>query len=115
MYFKISMRKNPETKELSGYYRLVESYRNHNGNVCVRTILSAGFLDDLSVDQLNLIQKILTAKVSNVENVLFELPMSDDLVVLDYVQRFYNRMVIEKRIDVPEKAYACKPRLSGKD
>ena len=115
MYFKISIRKNPETKELSGYYRLVESYRNHNGNVCVRTILSAGFLDDLSVDQLNLIQKILTAKVSNVENELFELPMSDDLVVLDYVQRFYNRMVIEKRIDVPEKAYASKPRLSGKD
>ena len=47
------MRKNPETKKLSGYYRLVESYRNHNGNVCVRTLLSAGFLDDLNPDQLN--------------------------------------------------------------
>ena len=53
MYFKISIRKNPETKKLSGYYRLVESYRNHNGNVCVRTLLSAGFLDDLNPDQLN--------------------------------------------------------------
>ena len=109
------MRKNPETKELCGYYRLVESYRNHNGHVCLRTILSAGFLDDLSVDQLNLIQKILTDKVSNVGNVLFELPVSDDLVVLDYVERFYNRMVTEKRIDVPVKESDSKPRLSGKD
>jgi len=115
MYFKISMRKNPETKELSGYYRLVESYRNHNGNVCVRTMLSAGFLDELNSDQLNLIQKILTAKVSNSGNVLFELPVSDDLVVLDYVERFYNRMVTEKRIDVPQKESEFKPNSSGKD
>ena len=109
------MRKNPETKKLSGYYRLVESYRNHNGNVCVRTLLSAGFLDDLNPDQLNLIQKILTAKVSNAGNVLFDLPVSDDLVVLDYVELFYNRMVTEKRIDVPDKESILKLRFSGKD
>ena len=115
MYFKISMRKNPETKKLSGYYRLVESYRNHHGNVCVRTLLSAGFLDDLNPDQLNLIQKILTAKVSNAGNVLFDLPVSDDLVVLDYVELFYNRMVTEKRIDVPEKESVSKLRFSAKD
>ncbi len=115
MYFKISIRKNPETKKLSGYYRLVESYRNHNGNVCVRTLLSAGFLDDLNPDQLNLIQKILTEKVSNAGNVLFDLPVSDDLVVLNYVDLFYNRMVTEKRIDVPEKEPISKLKFSGKD
>ena len=115
MYFKISIRKNPETKKLSGYYRLVESYRNHNGNVCVRTLLSAGFLDDLNPDQLNLIQKILTAKVSNAGNVLFDLPVSDDLVVLDYVELFYNRMVTEKRIDIPEKGSISKLRFNAKD
>ncbi len=109
------MRKNPETKKLSGYYRLVESYRNHNGNVCVRTLLSVGFLDDLNPDQLNLIQKILTAKVSNAGNVLFELPASDDLVVLNYVDLFYNKMVTEKRIDVPEREPKSKLRFSGKD
>jgi hypothetical protein len=97
------MRKNPETKELSGYYRLLESYRNHDGRTCHRTMLSAGFLDELSVDQLNSIQKILTAKVANVGNALFELPYSDDLVVLDYVERFFNRMVVEKRIDMPKE------------
>ncbi len=109
------MRRNPETKELCGYYRLVESYRNHNGTVCVRTILSVGFLDELSVEQLNSIQKILTAKVSNVGNLLFELPQSDDPVVLDYVDLLYHRMVTEKRIDVPEKEPQTQPHRSSKD
>lgn len=88
MYFRISMRKNPETKELSSYYRLLESYRNHNGQVCHRTMLSAGFWDELNADQLNAIQKILKAKVANLGNPLFEVPYSDDLVVLDYVELF---------------------------
>ncbi|PZX11244.1 hypothetical protein LX69_03199, partial [Breznakibacter xylanolyticus] len=41
------MRTNPETGIYSGYYRLVESYRNHSGRVCHRTLLNAGFLDAL--------------------------------------------------------------------
>ena len=115
MYFKSSIRKNPETKELSGYYRLVESYRNNNGTVCVRTIMSAGFLDELKVEQLNLIQKILTAKASNIGNELFELPVTDDEVVLNYVELFYNRLVAEKRIDVPQKESTTKSNPKGKD
>ncbi len=109
------MRKNPETKELSGYYRLLESYRNHNGQACHRTMLSAGFLDELNADQLNAIQKILTAKVANLGNPLFELPYSDDLVVLDYVERFFNRMVVEKRIDIPKDEATPKAARHGKD
>lgn len=115
MYFRISMRKNPETKELSGYYRLLESYRNQYGRTCHRTMLSAGFLDELSADQLNAIQKILTAKVANLSNPLFELPYSDDLVVLDYVERFFNRMVVEKRIDMPKEESAPKASRHGKE
>jgi hypothetical protein len=54
MYFKISMRTNPATGVYCGYYRLVESYRNHCDRVCHRTILNAGHLDGLSTDKLNL-------------------------------------------------------------
>ncbi len=70
------MRTNPETGIYSGYYRLVESYRNYDDRVCHRTILNAGYLDDLTTDQLNLIQKILTIKVKNYDNPLFGLPFS---------------------------------------
>lgn len=109
------MRKNPETKQLSGYYRLLESYRNHHGQACHRTMLSAGFLDELNAEQLNAIQKILTAKVANLDNSLFELPYSDDLVVLDYVELFFNRMVIEKRIDIPSDEVKSKVSRHGKE
>jgi len=100
MYFKISMRTNPKTNRYSGYYRLVESYRNSDNRVCHRTILNAGYLDELNTDQLNLIQKILTAKVDNHDQPLFELPYTNDVTVIEYVDEFYNRMVAEKRIDV---------------
>jgi len=100
MYFKVSMRTNPKTDRYSGYYRLVESYRNHGDRVCHRTILNAWYRDELNTDQLNLIQKILTVKVSNCDKPLFELPYTDDQTVISYVKEFYNRMVTEKRIDV---------------
>ena len=115
MYFKVSMRTNPETGIYSGYYRLVESYRNQDGRVCHRTILNAGYLDQLNTDQLNFIQKILTAKVNNPDIPLFELAYSDDPLVVHYVDQFFNRMVAEKRIDIfidkPDK----KPSRNGKD
>jgi len=115
MYFKVSMRTNPETGIYSGYYRLVESYRNYDDRVCHRTILNAGYLDELTTDQLNLIQKILTAKVNNHDNPLFELPFTDDITVIHYVDKFYNRMVTEKRIDVLVGKQGQKPSASGKD
>jgi len=115
MYFKVSMRKNPETGIYSGYYRLVESYRNHDDRVCHRTILNAGYLDELTTDQLNTIQKILTTKANNNDQPLFELPFTEDATVNQYVEKFYNRMVAEKRIDVLIEKQTKKPSKSGKD
>ena len=115
MYFKVSMRTNPATGRYSGYYRLVESYRNHSDRVCHRTILNAGYLDELTTDQLNLIQKILTAKVANHDNPLFELPYTDDTMVMRHVDEFYKRMVAEKRIDVLVEKKDKKASPKGKD
>jgi hypothetical protein len=112
MYFKLSMRTNPATGVYSGYYRLVESYRNNDDRVCHRTILNAGYLDELTTGQLNLIQKILTIKVNNYDKPLFELPFTDDITVTHFVDKFYGRMVAEKRIDVHVEK---KPSKSGKD
>ena len=115
MYFKVSMRTNPATGIYSGYYRLVESYRNHLDRVCHRTILNAGYLDGLSTDQLNLIQKILTAKVANHDKPLFELPYTNDPTVILHVEEFFNRMVAEKRIDVFVEKKENKAIRNGKD
>lgn len=109
------MRTNPETGRYSGYFRLVESYRNFFDRVCHRTILNAGYLDELNTNQLNLIQKILTIKASNSNKALFELPFTDDPIVIHYVDEFYNRMVSEKRIDALLENQDKKASKNGKD
>jgi hypothetical protein len=115
MYFKVSMRTNPATGVYSGYYRLVESYRNYCDRVCHRTILNAGYLDGLTTDELNLIQKILTIKVANNDKPLFELSYTDNSTVIGYVDEFYNRMVAQKRIDVFVEKKEKKAPRNGKD
>lgn len=95
------MRQNPKTGKLSGYYRLVESYRDFTGRVCHRNMLAVGFLDDLSGDQLNMIQKGLNSRVEGLANTLFS--EDADPVVASYIESFYQQMVKEKRIDVPTK------------
>ena len=92
------MRHNPKTGELSGYYRLVESYRNRDNRICHRTILSAGFLDELSGDQLKKIQQGLSLRIDGADNTLF--PDGHDPDATTYIDRFYQQMIKEKRIDV---------------
>ena len=64
------MRKNTETAMPCGYYRLVESYRDVSGEVRKKTLLSIGFLSDLSGDELCLIQTRLNEKISGISTTL---------------------------------------------
>lgn len=98
MYFKFSLRKLPETGEFSGYYRLVESYRNADNRICHRTILNIGFIEDATPEQLNRIQKHLTNKYEQKPG-LFE-QEDDDPLVRKYVADFWQRIVQSKRLDI---------------
>lgn len=97
MYFKFSLRKHPDTGILSGYYRLVESYRNADNRVCHRTILNIGFMEDAAPEQLNKIQKHLTEKYEQKAS-LFDL--EEDPIVRRYVEDFWNRIVSSKKLDI---------------
>jgi len=99
MFFKASMRKNPQTGELSGYYRLVESYRDNNDVIRHRTILTVGFLDELGASQLNQIQKRLTKCIEGLDSQLFD--REPDQVIDQYVERLYRQLVEKRRIDRP--------------
>lgn len=113
MYFKASGRHNPATNQPGWYYRLVESYRNSDGRVCHRTMLNLGFLEGLSPEQMNVIQKILTERADNQGKSLFEVSEINDPIVKQYVEEYYARLVSEKRIDAaPAKTKASK---TGKD
>ena len=98
MYFKFSLRKHPETKKLCGYYRLVESYRNGENRVCHHTILTAGFMNDVTALQLNKIQKQLTEKYERKQSLFAQ--EQDDPVVKKYVEEFWQRIVQSKKLDI---------------
>lgn len=97
MYFKSTIRKHPDTGKLSGYYRLVESYRNADHRVCHRAILNVGFMEDVTPEQLNKIAKQLTGKYEH-KQPLFE-PEADP-VVKRYVDDLWQRIVASKKLDI---------------
>lgn len=97
MFFKFSLRKHPQSGRLSGYYRLVESYRNADNRVCHRTILNVGFMEDASSEQLNKIQKHLSDKYEQ-KTSLFD--QEDDIVVKQYVDDFWQRILSSQKLDI---------------
>lgn len=97
MYFKFSLRKHPQSEKLSGYYRLVESYRNTENRVCHRTILNVGFMEDVTAGQLNKIQKQLTEKYEHKQEIF---QGEDDPVVKKYVEELWQRIVVSKKLDL---------------
>lgn len=97
MYFKFSLRRHPQTEKLSGYYRLVESYRNADNRVCHRTILNVGFMEDVTAEQLNKIQRQLTERYGHKQPIFQE---QDDPSVKKYVEELWQRIVASKKLDL---------------
>ena len=91
------MRKHPQPEKLSGYYRLVESYRNADHRVCHRTILNVGFMEDLTADQLNKIQKQLTERYGHLQSVFQE---QDKPTVNKFVEKLWQRILASKKLDL---------------
>lgn len=95
LYFKFSIRKNPDTSRFDGYYRLVESYRNLEGRVCHRTLLNVGFLTDYSPEQLNKVQACLNDRYENQRSLFSE----TDAIVKHLAEELWERLIAGKRID----------------
>lgn len=97
MFFKSSLRVNPKTATLCGYYRLVESYRDITGRVRKKTLLTIGFLEDVSGDELCLIQTRLNEKIAGQNSTLFS--AFDSAKVQNYIDKFYAELISKKKID----------------
>ncbi|WP_218043746.1 IS1634 family transposase [Flavobacterium gawalongense] len=81
---------------MESYYRLVESFRDQNDIVRNRTIVTAGFIDYLSAEELNYIQKKLTEKL-NGKNSLFEDDLQEHL--WEYIDELYFKILKSNKID----------------
>jgi hypothetical protein len=97
MYFKSTFRRNPETGNMESYYRLVESFRDQNDIVRNRTIVTAGFIDHFSAEELNCIQKKLSEKIAG-KILLFEDASQKHLST--YINTLYLKIQKENKIDV---------------
>ena len=94
MFFKTHSRINPQTGQLSIYYRLVENNRNALGGISQRSIMGVGFMDDVNPKELHLIADGLNALISGQQRLI-----EDNPKVQTYVHHLYNRLLDEKRID----------------
>jgi hypothetical protein len=67
MYFRSSIRRNPATNAIGGYYRLVETYRNAYSRVCHRTLqyLALGYRNYPFVKRKSVLHK---PEINNHEN-----------------------------------------------
>jgi hypothetical protein len=118
MFFKLSsIRTNPETGKLSGYYRLVESYRNAGERVCHRTILSVGFMEGVVAEDMNRIQKLLNYKCQSSDNELFSVEFEKETpLVKSWFEELYIRLVNENRIDIAKNPFQkVMPSSEGRD
>lgn len=95
MFFKTQTRVNPQTGELSTYYRLVESYRNVLGEVRQRSILPAGFMDDITPEELWAVADGLNARYSGDQNLFAHTEK-----VQRYIDLYWDRLVSEKKLDI---------------
>jgi hypothetical protein len=94
MFFKTASRINPQTGKLSIYYRLVENSRNALGGVSQHNIMSVGYMDDVSTEELHCIAHELNDRIAGQGSL-----HDHSSKVQGYIDHLYTRLVNEKRID----------------
>ena len=107
MYFKASCRRNPQTDKVESYYRLVESYRDANNYIRHRTIVTAGFIDHYTAEELIFIQKNITDRVNGKPILIVE---DSQAHLIEYADELYKKAVKDKKIDAkndPAKDMVC--------
>ena len=95
MYLKASFRHNPDIKDITVYYRLVESYRNEFDRVCHITLLNIGFWEDATQVQKDKVVDHLNEKYKNELGLLEKTDMQE----VEWVNRFWNEMIAKKTIN----------------
>ena len=112
VYFKFSIRTNPATGSLTGYYRLVESYRNADNRVCQKTILTVGFMEDTNHKQRVRLQELLSDRYVGIHR-MFE--PDDDVIVKKYMKTLGPMIDILREKDLDPKTLRKEARLINAD
>lgn len=112
MYFVSDRRVNPTTGEVDNYYRIKESFRDAAGMVRTRLMLAAGFLPELSTEEICDIRICLSYMLEKSgelpgQKTLFEMDPTKDMSerVKQYAERFWTEMKRKGTIDAARESY----------
>lgn len=112
MYFVSDRRINPATGEMDHYYRIKESFRDAEGRVRTRLMLAAGFLSELSTDEICDIRRGLSYLLEQSGELpgqqhLFDLNLMKEMSekVCRYVHSFWKEMKQKGTIDAARESY----------
>lgn len=112
MYFVSDRRINPATGEMDQYYRIKESFRDAEGCVRTRLMLAAGFLPELTTDEICDIRRGLSYLLEQSGELpgqqhLFDLnPMKEmSEKVCRYIHSFWKEMKQKGTIDAARESY----------
>lgn len=112
MYFVSDRRVNPATGEMDHYYRIKESFCDAEGRVRTRLMLAAGFLPELSTDEICDIRRGLSYLLEQSGELLGQQHLFDfnpmkelSEKVCRYVHSFWKEMKQKGTIDAARESY----------
>ena len=112
MYFVSDRRINPATGEMDHYCRIKESFRDAEGRVRIRLMLAAGFLPELTTDEICDISRGLTylleqsGELPGLQHLFDHNPMKEmSEKVCRYVNSFWKEMKQKGTIDAARESY----------
>lgn len=112
MYFVSDKRINPATGEMDHYFRIKESFRDAEGRVRTRLMLAAGFLPELTTDEICDIRRGLSYLLEQSGELpgqqhLFDLNPIKEMSekVCRYIYSFWEEMKRKGTIDAARESY----------
>ncbi len=112
MYFVSDKRINPATGEMDHYFRIKESFRDAEGRVRTRLMLAAGFLPELTTDEICDIRRGLSYLLEQSGELpgqqhLFDLNPIKEMSekVRRYIYSFWEEMKRKGTIDAARESY----------
>lgn len=96
MYFRASYRNNPKTEKSEAYYRLVESYRDAFGHIKQKTIITAGFIDNYTRNELEFVQTYINETINGKSNLFIQ---DSNTHLIEYANELLKKIIGNKKID----------------
>ena len=104
MYFDLHVRRSPVTNMPDSYFSIKESYRDLAGVNRTRTLLTPGFIPELSHEQRQAVARLLTHwKDNRRQAAVFALEEEYDSIVVEFAQKYWCQIQEKGTLDIDQR------------